>query len=153
MTQNEYLMNIAIAVSFKSKDPSCKVGAIIVDNENRIVSTGYNGFVANCDETELSLERPDKYHYTIHAEMNALLFAHKSVKGFKLYITHGPCDNCLKHALQAGIREIYYKDPHIVKNRGTEMEKKAIKQLIKSTNASVINIDTMEDYVVELEIP
>ena len=30
--------------NLKSKDPKVKVGAIIVDEHNRIISTGYNGF-------------------------------------------------------------------------------------------------------------
>ena len=150
MNSNEYFMNIAQAISFKSKDPSTKVGALIVDKDNRIISTGYNGFVAKCDENFMTQNRPMKYQLVVHAELNALLFAHKAVKGFKLYTTHGPCANCLKHILQAGIREIYYKDAGIVRDRGTPEEKEAIIRLINSTKAKVINIDTDVEYVIEL---
>ena len=150
MKSNEYFMNIAQAISLKSKDPSTKVGALIIDNDSRIISTGYNGFVAGCDESFMTQDRPMKYQLVVHGELNALLFARRDVKGFKLYTTHGPCANCLKHILQAGIREIYYKDAGVVRDRGTPEEKEAITRLINSTNAKVINVDTDIEYVIEL---
>lgn len=58
MNWQEYFNNVAHAIALKSKDPSSKVGAIIVDKDNRIVSQGFNGFVAGCDESKMTWDRP-----------------------------------------------------------------------------------------------
>ena len=99
----------------------------------------------------MSLERPLKYNLTIHAEMNALMHAHRSVKDCKAYVTHGPCDNCLKHLLQAGISQIIYSDPGILKDRGTHEQKEAIKRLITSTDIKCQNISGTT-YLQDLEL-
>jgi dCMP deaminase len=106
---DEYFISIAEQVAKKSKDPSTKVGCVIVDDKNRPVSFGYNGFVGACDEDKMSNERPIKYHLVIHAEMNAILFAHRNLENCTLYTLYAPCENCLKHAMQSGIRKIIYK--------------------------------------------
>src|SRR4051812_29563221 len=103
-------LEIASVIAKKSKDPSTKVGCIIVDPEKRLVSTGYNGFVSGNDETYMTFERPMKYHLTIHAEMNALLFAQQDLSNTVMYITHSPCSECLKHILQCRIRLVYYSE-------------------------------------------
>lgn len=146
---HEYFVTIASAIAQKSKDSSSKVGCVLVDQDNRIVSTGYNGFVAGCDETKLSWERPAKYLYVIHAELNALIYARRDLSGCRAYVTHGPCENCLKHLLQAKVKEIYYTDASIMRDRGTCEQAKAIENLIKATGAIVKNING-KDYVSEL---
>lgn len=150
MNWQEYFNNVAHAIALKSKDPSSKVGAIIVDKDNRIVSQGFNGFVAGCDESKMTWDRPMKYALVIHAEANALLHARVNLTGAKMYVTHGPCENCLKHTLQAGIREVYYKDPGIMRDRSTAEQKEAIKRLIEATGAKVVNVDTNEEYIKEI---
>jgi dCMP deaminase len=146
---NDYFINIASEVSRKSKDPSSKVGCVIVTEDNRPISFGYNGFVSNCDEEQMTFERPMKYYVTIHAEMNALIFAERSVRGCKAYVTHGPCDNCLKHLMQAGITKIIYKDAGILKDRGTPEQKDAIKRLLSSKHIQCTNING-KDYLEEI---
>lgn len=138
---DEYFLDIAKVVAKKSKDPSSQVGCVIVTADNRPVSFGYNGFVSSCDEDLMTFNRPMKYYLTIHAEMNALLFAKQSVQGCKAYITHGPCDNCLKHLLQAGIKTIIYSDSGIIKNRGSDEQKEAIKRLLKSSSIVCRNLE------------
>jgi deoxycytidylate deaminase len=133
-------MNIAKEVAKKSKDPSTKVGCVIVDQSNRPVSFGYNGFVMGCDESLMTHERPYKDMLTIHAEMNALIFARCNVNGCKVYVTHASCENCLKHMLQAGIREVTYETFDTNGNFMTKERKFVIGQLIKSTGAIYKNI-------------
>lgn len=145
----QYFIDIAQAIASKSKDPSSKVGCVIVDSDNRIVSTGYNGFVAGCNESLLSWERPAKYHYVIHAELNALIYARRDLSGCRAYVTHGPCENCLKHLLQAKVRDIYYADASIMRDRSTDEQKEAIVRLIFATQARVFNING-RSYVDEL---
>ncbi len=77
---DEYFMKIAETVAEKSKDPSSKMGCVIVDPRKRVVSLGYNGMIQGADETKMTLsERPMKYYFAIHSEMNALIIAHHDI--------------------------------------------------------------------------
>ena len=128
---DEYFMNIAEEVGKKSKDPSAGVGCVIVDGNHRPVSFGYNGLIQGADESKLTLtERPMKYYFVCHAEMNALIFAKKDLEGCSLYCTFATCENCLKHCLQAGVKKFVYR-----KLRVTSFGK---------TKKSMTNIDTDE---------
>ena len=149
MNWKEYFNQLAHTVSIKSKDPSTKVGCVIVDKENRVLSQGDNGFVAGSDESKLTWARPMKYQLVIHAELNALLFARQNLSGSVAYITHAPCDACLKHLLQVGIKEIYYKDVAIMR-RSEQIQKEAIKMLLESTGAKVENVENGKTYLEEL---
>jgi dCMP deaminase len=73
--RDNYFINIADEVATRSKDPSTQVGAVIVDEKHRPVSFGYNGFLGAGDDRYLTRERPMKYYFSIHAEMNSILFA------------------------------------------------------------------------------
>jgi len=108
---DEYFLNIAEQVAKKSKDPSTQTGCVIVDEKNRPVSFGYNGWIGGCDEKKMSYERPMKYLLVIHAEMNALIFSKRGLENCSLYSLYAPCENCLKFLIQAGIKNVIYKNP------------------------------------------
>lgn len=91
-----------------SKDPSTKVGAVIVTEDTRMVSIGYNGFPRKLEETPERWEKPLKYEYVIHAEMNAIMNCPFDTKGCTLYCTHQPCHRCLVHMVNAGIKRVVY---------------------------------------------
>ena len=141
MNWDEYYMSIAEAVAKKSKDPSTQVGCILVSSDNRIVSAGYNGFIRGCDEKYMTFEKPAKDMITVHAEMNALIFAKCDLTGARAYMTHASCENCLKHLLQAGVREIVYKNFDTNGHFMTAERKDWIARLLKSTNAIYRNIN------------
>ncbi len=108
---DEYFMKIAETVALKSKDPSSKMGCVIVDKNKRVVSVGYNGLIQGADESKMTLsERPMKYYFAIHSEMNALLYAKKDLVGCTIYNKVATCENCLKYCLQAGIKRFVYKE-------------------------------------------
>ncbi len=113
LSWDEYFINIAEQVARKSKDPSTKTGSVIVDSKKRPVSFGYNGFISGCDETKMLHERPIKYSLVIHAEMNAVLFSKRDLENCVLYNLYAPCENCLKHIIQAGIKKVIYKNPAV----------------------------------------
>ena len=48
ITWDEYFMGVAILTAQRSKDPNTQVGCCIVDKEQRILSTGYNGLPWGC---------------------------------------------------------------------------------------------------------
>ncbi|MGY3776540.1 deoxycytidylate deaminase [Helcococcus sueciensis] len=110
-----YFMNIAKIVSERSTCDRAYVGCVLVNKDNRIVSTGYNGSISGnpqCDEVGHTM-RDGHCIATIHAEMNALLYCAKegiSVKDSVCYVTHFPCLNCTKALIQAGISKIYYEN-------------------------------------------
>lgn len=107
---SQYFMEIAKAVSNRSKDPMTAVGAVIVNKDNHIIGTGYNGFPSNYVETPELWERPTKYDHVIHAEANALLNSTQSCAHSKLYITLFPCKECAKLIAGAKIKQVYYLD-------------------------------------------
>ena len=109
---DEYFMGVALLAAMRSKDPNTQVGCCIVDNERRILSTGYNGFPTGCSDDEFPWSRvgeETKYPFVVHAELNAILNAHgKNLVGAKLYVALFPCNECAKAIIQSGIREVVY---------------------------------------------
>lgn len=99
---------VALVASW-SKDPSSQVGAAIVDGKNRVVSLGFNGFPRAVTDTDV--DREEKLRRTIHAEENALLFAHRPVEGCTVYVTHPPCARCAAKLIQAGIARVITLPP------------------------------------------
>ena len=132
MGWDEYFMNIADEVAKRSKDPSSKNGCVIVDVKHRPVSFGYNGMLQGADESKMTLtERPMKYYFAIHSEMNALLFAHRDVSGCTLYNKMASCENCLKYCLQAGITRFVYRELRVNSHKSGSIK-------------SMTNVDTDE---------
>lgn len=107
---DNYFIEIAKTISSKSKDPHTKVGAVLVDNENRIIGTGYNGFPPGFSDTEERWQRPTKYSYVVHAEANCLLHSIVKPKGHTMYTTMFPCQECAKLLATSGVKKIVYLD-------------------------------------------
>ena len=104
-------MELAETISNWSKDPSSQIGAVAVNDERRILATGYNGFPKGISDTEERLSnRDEKYPRIVHAEMNALmnaLYAGVSLKDATLYVYGLPiCPDCTKCVIQAGIKRV-----------------------------------------------
>lgn len=125
----EYFMNIATLVAERSTCDRANVGCVLVNKDNRIVSTGYNGSISGnpqCDEVGHKM-RDGHCIATIHAEVNALLYCAKegiSVNGSVCYVTHFPCLNCTKSLIQSGISKIYYKIAYNIDDYAAELLKK-----------------------------
>ena len=114
LSWDEYFMGIAILSSYRSKDPNTQVGACIVNDKNKIMSVGYNGFPLGCSDDEFPWERDGdaydtKYPYVCHAELNAILNnAGTPLEGCRIYVALFPCNECAKAIIQSGIREVVY---------------------------------------------
>lgn len=114
LTWDEYFMGIAILAAQRSKDSNTQVGACIVNDENKILSIGYNGMPTGCDDDLMPWDRTGdpldtKYLYVCHAELNAILnYNGGSLKGARVYVTLFPCNECTKAIIQSGIKEIIY---------------------------------------------
>lgn len=106
-----WFMTLAYIIAQKSIDPSTKHGAVAVDEDNTILSVGFNSFPRKCNEDELPLTRPEKYDLIPHAETNLIVNSSRggiSLKGSKIYITGYPCTPCLSLMINAGIKKIIY---------------------------------------------
>ena len=149
---DEYFMGVALLAAMRSKDPNTQVGACIVDSENRILSTGYNGFPSGCSDDEYPWERngefcETKYPFVVHAELNAILNARgKNLTDSKIYVALFPCNECAKAIIQSGIKEIVYLSDKYANTDGTIASKRMLKSAgIKftqlTTNTKNLNIN------------
>lgn len=103
---------LAETVASWSKDPSTKVGAVVVRSDNTVASVGYNGFPRGVsDSPDRYEDREQKYALTVHAELNAILNSKEDLYGHRIYITHPPCSQCAAAIIQSGIKEVAYKKP------------------------------------------
>jgi dCMP deaminase len=102
-------IEMARLVSGWSKDPSTKVGAVIVRPDKTIASVGYNGIARGVkDEDRRIQNREQKLLYTVHAEQNAVLSAKEPLNGYSLYIWNiHPCAQCAASIIQTGIRNVF----------------------------------------------
>lgn len=140
---DDYFMGIAHAVARRADCTRRRIGAVIVDPDHRIISTGYNGAPSGALGCLSNGACPRGQHYpyamgpdecvcgarwpcpisgdhgssydtgggsctAVHAEANALLYAHRSVKGCTLYCTAAPCDGCMRLINGAGIERVHH---------------------------------------------
>lgn len=139
MSWDEMFIRQAMLFAKKSKDPSTKVGCIIVGDGNSVLSMGFNGFPRGVHETmsktvfpeignplvyheetvlhEERWKRPDKYNWVEHAERNAIYNAARHgvrLAGARAYINYEPynsiCEGCARALIQSGIVEIIGPD-------------------------------------------
>jgi dCMP deaminase len=108
-TWDKRFLRLALEVSTWSKDPNTKVGAVLVQDRNRVVSFGYNGFPRGIpDQPSLLNDRAYKNLVTVHAEVNALISAAGRLEPYgrlALYSTLPPCAQCMGALLQSGVKE------------------------------------------------
>lgn len=108
-TREQIMMEVCEVIAKRGNCQRGKVGCVITQ-DNRIVSTGYNGPVGlhNC---EVSCDVTKACTDSVHAELNAIAAAAKQgvkLNGATLYCSTQPCINCARIIVQAGIRKVYY---------------------------------------------
>lgn len=103
-------LKLATHISEWSKDPSTKVGCVVVGPDREIRSTGFNGFPRGIQDSDERLTNRDlKYPLICHAEENAIMHAARiglALKGCTAYVTWPPCTRCARSLIQAGVSEI-----------------------------------------------
>jgi len=120
-----YFMRMAELVATRSTCLRRQVGAVVV-KEKRVLSTGYNGAPkglkhcaeVGCVRMQNNIESGTRHELCrgVHAEQNAVIQAAYfgvSIKDASLYTTNFPCVMCAKILINAGIREVVYKDEYI----------------------------------------
>src|SRR3546814_836020 len=111
MNWDQYFIKMAELAATKSKDPSTKVGCVIVGPDNAVRMTGYNGPPRGVLDLPERFERPAKYLFTSHAECSAISLSARNgvaIDGCTMYVTHFPCNECAKMIVASGIRRLHY---------------------------------------------
>jgi dCMP deaminase len=123
-----------------------------VNQQNKIVGIGYNGFPIGCSDDDLPWDREaanpndSKYPYVVHAEANAILNSTKDLHGSRIYVALFPCNECTKLIIQSGIKEIIYlsdkyRDSDRVKASKRMLDLAGVKKTQLVLDAKKIEID------------
>lgn len=152
LSWDEYFMALASITAKRSKDPSTQVGAVVVDEHNRIVSLGYNGMPHGVDDKFISWNKnadlDNKYLYVCHAELNAILNVHgsKSVENCTIYVTLFPCNECAKVLVQTGItRVVYLSDKY-----HDQLSFRASRKILEAANIEIVEYSGKRYDIIEL---
>ena len=154
ITWDEYFMGIALLSAERSKDPNTQVGACIVDDDNKIISTGYNGMPIGCDDNDMPWDREaenqndTKYPFVCHAELNAILNSPTVIRGknARIYVALFPCNECAKAIIQSGIKEVVYASDKYANTDGVKaskimLEKSGVKYREYKSNNKTLKLD------------
>jgi|688.fasta_scaffold168722_1 dCMP deaminase len=142
---SKYLKLAKFQAELFSKDPSTKVCAIfLAPKTHQILSTGFNGFPRNIDETITNRwEKPVKYTYVIHAEINCICNASRRgtpLEGSIAVVTLHPCVDCCKALIQSGISMVITETPNLNSPTWGESFKTSI-ELFKEAKIELIYIN------------
>lgn len=132
-----WFLGLARYVATASKDPSTKVGAVLVDDARRVVSLGFNGLPRGVfDMPERLTDRDLKYKMIVHAERNAIIFAGRPVTGCTLYtVPFMPCAQCAGMIIQSGIRRVITPE---VKNERWEADFALTRQMFHEAGVQLV---------------
>lgn len=145
---NQYFMGLAHFASLRSHDSQTKVGCVIANERNQVVSMGYNGFPRGIDDSNLPTTRPEKYPYMVHSEENAIsnLTALMGEK-LKIFLTHYPCYRCAKLLWQHNIKLWFIEKENLVVSWADEDIK--VYNLLVENGLEIVEIETDKNLLVE----
>ncbi len=150
LTWDDYFMGLAHLSGMRSKDPNTQVGAVIVSNEHRVVSIGYNGFPNGCSDDDFPWAREGefgdtKYPYVVHAELNAILNSKRDLRNCSIYVSLFPCNECAKAIIQSGISRVIYESDKYAMTPGTI----ASKRMLQSAGIELVQLPYQMKLTVE----
>lgn len=121
MFRDQEVMSLAWLSANSSNCLKKKVGAVISDVHGNPIALGYGGAeageCAKCVRGDSEDEWFGDECPSVHSEMRAVIQAYN--KGMSgefdeaiVYVTHGPCDACLKLLDFVGVREVVWDEPY-----------------------------------------
>jgi dCMP deaminase len=135
-------LKLAQHIASWSKDPSTKVGCVIVGPDREIVSTGYNGFPRGVsDDSSRYDDRNTKLHLICHAEENAVAHAARigvSLRNTTAYVTWPPCPRCARSLVQAGVTKVVHQETELPERWVEQMNWSF--QLLDEADVDVVSI-------------
>lgn len=121
-------LHMARVISWRSKDPRTRVGAVLVSPDNRQVAVGYNGFPPGVDDDQDVLARRKihpsgwgKDNMVVHAEVNAVCNCTQRPAGWTMYCTHRTCNDCAKAIVACGITRVVVNPQSPTTDMATDM--------------------------------
>ncbi len=132
---NRRFLELTDVIARWSKDPSRGVGALIVSPSRQIMATGFNGLPRGFEDTPDRLQRPNKYDFVVHAELNALIQCARngvSPIGATIYSSFSPCVNCAIAIVQAGIARVITYDLEATDERWLDSIQKSVEVFAES---------------------
>jgi len=126
------------------------VGAVVVDPDRAVRSTGFNGFPRGVDdnvESRHSRETGAKYIWSSHAERNAIYYAARigvPLQGCTMYVPWFPCTECAKGIIQSGIVEVVAYEPSTDDDKWSS-EFLIVKEMFKEAGVVVRFIDKIRE--------
>lgn len=123
---DRFFIGLAKYMSTASKDPSTKVGCVIVGPDREVRTSGFNGFPRGVSDDSRLHDRAEKYPIIVHAEENAVAQAARigvSLLGCTAYTTFPPCSKCARLLIQVGIEECVWPNHDIPKRWKEDMDR------------------------------
>lgn len=145
-----YFLGLAKVVSQRSHDIHTKHGCIITDKNNRILGVGYNGFPKGMDDSSLPTSRPEKYHWMIHAEKNALSNCVIRPDDGIAYVTGQSCNDCIMALWQEGIKKVVMANSHGTK-LFDEKEQERFDLFVKHTGIEISRYTPNFDWITKID--
>lgn len=136
----DYFLGLAKAVSQRSHDIHTQHGCVITDQNHRILGVGYNGFPKGMDDSTLPTSRPEKYHWMIHAERNALSNCVIRPDNGIAYVTGQSCNDCIMALWQEGITQVVMANSHGTKLFDKEQQK-LFDLFVEQTGISILRVE------------
>lgn len=140
-------LKLAQHIASWSKDPSTKVGCVIVGPDREIVSTGYNGFPRGVsDDSSRYDDRNTKLHLICHAEENAVAHAARigvSLRNTTAYVTWPPCPRCARSLVQAGVTKVVHQETELPERWVDQMNWSF--QLLDEADVDVVSIPLRDE--------
>lgn len=136
----DYFLGLAKVVSKRSHDIHTQHGCVITDKQHRILGVGYNGFPKGMDDSTLPTSRPEKYHWMIHAERNALSNCVIRPDNGIAYITGQSCNDCIMALWQEGVTEVIMANSHGTKLFDKEQQK-LFDLFVEQTGIKILRVE------------
>jgi dCMP deaminase len=122
ISRDEWGLRLAEVTALRGTCSRRQVGAVAVDQEGIILSTGYNGAprgFQHCIELPCAgagFESGSSLDIciAIHAEVNCVVFCSDPQRIMTLYATTAPCISCVKMLLATGCQRIVFREDYVV---------------------------------------
>ena len=111
---DKYFLAIAAVVAQRGTCVRRKVGCVLVNSNNHIVATGYNGVPKNfphcidqpCEGANYPSGEGLEKCEAIHAELNAFLQCRSDDNSLTMYTTTTPCIACARIICNSNVRRV-----------------------------------------------
>lgn len=145
--QKEFLI-FSDKISRRSKDQSTQVGAVFFNKSETAPRTfGYNGMPRGLDDLNIERnQRPEKYHWMVHAELNGIYnVARETLENKIMFLNYFPDMDSGLAIVSAGIKEVICikRDENLTAEQ-EQMHARVI-ALFEETNTHLTEVDIHQD--------